>query len=341
LIYVKNNGDAVAAALAGVLKHGQSIRLSDSKSVGANRAFREVSNFVLTIENPASRLLDPLFSRFQLAIAVARFTWFMAGNNRLEDIAYYDPGVRRFSDDGFTVPGSDFGRRLIAPRSDLNQLENVISLLRRDPCTRRAVVAIYQPEDCGRDSRDIPCVLGLSFQIREGSLRTTVLMRSNNAVVLLPFNLFEFSMLAEIVACEIDIPLGALTYVALSMHVYEDNLLEATETIDRCTTHTVRSSSMGEMRDGSAPLQQIATLCELEARLRGFALKQDSAGMHDLIELFDNRLSAFWRSFAYVLVWFSASRIGDPLMKQAALNNLPCAWRLHLQTRSPTTKLRG
>src|SRR5207253_2360104 len=109
----------------------------------------------------------------------------------------------------------------------------------------------------------IPCAFGLFYHIRGEALHASVLMRSNNAFVLLPYNLFEFSLLAEAVAAELHVALGTLTYHALSMHVYQDNYRLAEET-------TLAGSSAGvgpipSMPFDPSPVEQIMDLVRLEA----------------------------------------------------------------------------
>src|SRR5207302_676113 len=151
---------------------------------------------------------------------------------RYADIAFYEPKVKGFTDDGISVPGSSYGRRIVQVRPGLDQLGSAISRLKDDPSSRRAAVTIYQPEDAVRESKDIPCAFGLFYHVRGGELYATLSMRSNNAVQLLPFNVFEFSLLAEVVACELGVPLGPLVYQAASMHVYDESLARAREIID-------------------------------------------------------------------------------------------------------------
>lgn len=334
MINVANNGEAVAFVLSEILKKGHDVSLAGTKSIGAGRTFRELVNLQVTIADPALRLVHPIFSKFRLGNAVARLAWMLAASNRVDDIAYYDPGVRRFSDDGVIVPGSDFGRRILAPSPGINQLHEVIRLLKEDRHTRRAVVAVYQPDDCGRDSRDIPCALNVAFHVRDNVLHPTVVMRSNNAWALLPYNLFEFSMIAEIVACEIRLPLGALTHIALSMHVYEEDLIAAAETVAHSTRGPVLAWSPGAMREAGSPLPQIKTLCEFESSIRKAGAAADIAEMKRLLAQCENALMPYWRSFALVLFWFSSSRMGSAELQSAALERLTAPWRELLMARA-------
>ncbi len=327
MINAANNGEAVALVLSEILRKGHDVSLAGTKSIGAGRTFRELVNLQATVADPALNLVHPIFRKFRLTNAVARLAWMLAASNRVEDIAYYDPGVRRFSDDGVIVPGSDFGRRILAPYPGVNQLHEVIRLLKEDRHTRRAVIAVYQPGDCGRDSRDIPCALNVAFHVRDSVLYPTVVMRSNNAWALLPYNLFEFSVIAEVVACEIGLPLGALTHIALSMHVYEEDLNAAAETVAQSSSAPVLAWSPGAMREAGSPLPQIETLCQFESSIRKAGAAADIVEMKRLLAQCETTLTPYWRSFVLVLFWFSGSRMGNTELQNAALERLAAPWR--------------
>jgi thymidylate synthase len=204
-IYTATNAsEAFKGTLQQVLESGSMLKAAESKSTGSNKIFQEILNYHLIIEDPRQRLFRNTKRTFNLPGAIARFIWMMAGNNRLADIEFYwGRAVTPFSDDAITVPGSSYGARMFSSSPGLNQIDAIIHRLQDDPSTRRAAVSIYQPIDAVRESRDIPCTFGLFFHVREEHLISTVIMRSNNALILLPYNIFEFSLLAEVIAQEV------------------------------------------------------------------------------------------------------------------------------------------
>ena len=125
-------------------------------------------------------------------------------------------------------------------------------MLRTNPTSRRAAISVYRAEDLARSSRDIPCLFGLMFHVRSGMLRPTVLMRANNAFGLLPYNLFEFSLLAEVVAAELALPLGPLIHNVISMHVYEPDF-EAATSLDRWVDKKSSGTALPRMPCSPSP----------------------------------------------------------------------------------------
>jgi hypothetical protein len=234
----------------------------------------------------------------------------MAGSDRLADIAFYEPRVHSFSDDGISVPGSSYGQRILRARPGLNQLESAIKRLKQDPATRRSAIAIYHPEDAVRESHDIPCAFGIFYRVLEGQLIATTLMRSNNAFVLMPYNIFEFSLLAEAVAIETNIPLGGLVHSAISMHVYQDNYDAAQSVISSYDSNPLQGmdTACPPIPLASSPLESIRKLVILEADLRHASAGLSGDNIEEMIDQGNAELNSYWRQLYFLLLLHVAKR---------------------------------
>jgi thymidylate synthase len=106
-----------------------------------------------------------------------------------------------------------------------HQMLNVATKLRGDEGTRQAIVTLWDPVlDNIPDMRDYPCTIMLQFQIEEGRLCMNVVMRSNDAWLGLPYDLFQFSQLQLTLARSVGLAYGWYRHTALSMHLYLDDL---------------------------------------------------------------------------------------------------------------------
>ena len=106
---------------------------------------------------------------------------------------------------------------------NLDQVEFVISELKRNPSSRRAVIIIRDVAvDAGND--DPACLQHIQFFIREGKLHCKVLFRSNDACKATFMNAFAFIMLQERIAKELGVEMGSYTHRANSFHCYEKDL---------------------------------------------------------------------------------------------------------------------
>jgi hypothetical protein len=240
-----------------------------------------------------------------------------AGSDRLEDIAFYEPKVRFYTDNKIAVPGSNYGARLFQPRPGTNQIQGVVERLRAEPESRRASAVIWSPEDAVRTSNDIPCAFGVFYHIRGGALTATTTMRSNNAHLLVPYNFFEFSMLAEAVAVECNVPLGDYVHWAASMHLLDR---ERDQYMDVLDAGAGQSVEMPPMPNNPGPLHQANQLGQYEARLRM------AGGARDVLQQYDQaseELHDYWRSLLGVLVVHKLLVIQDAGAAATVVDQMP------------------
>ena len=292
-----------------LLRRGRPVRIGESLSVASGEVTIELLNRSFDLWNPRDRLVYNPIRRFNLPRAVGRFLWMMAASDRVSDIEYYEPRARRFSDDGVTIPGSDDGRRLFAARPGLDQIARVVELLDREEHSRRGAVAVYLPEDAGRRSHDIPCTLSLAYNVRQGDLHATTLMRANDALGVMPYDVFLFSLLAEFVARSLGIPLAQYHHFAVSMHIYER---------DRARVEAIVASPRSPQAMAMAPMpaddlrDQMDRLLAFERDLRADAPATDDARvLGGYLRRADDELHPYWRDFADLLVFHASTRASN------------------------------
>lgn len=203
-----------------IMDHGLTYKSSDL-SMNHGQTIKEVWNASVCLTDPRKRILGSgLFPIFNPGLAVARFMYMLSGSNLLDPIAFYTDRVRQFSDDGETIPGSSYGKRIFGNKPIDNQFEIVAKLIAQRPDTKRAVITVYDSGDLERiDSRDIPCAMSIVFMPRGNVLHSTVCMRANDVVKLLPYNIFDFSLLQECMAARVGMEVGSYWHTAVSAHL--------------------------------------------------------------------------------------------------------------------------
>ena len=102
------------------------------------------------------------------------------------------------------------------------QLDFVISELKREPFSRRAVMSI---RDFSVDSTNNhpACLQSIQYFIREGKLDCCILFRSNDLPEAFFMNAFALIRLQETVADSLGLPVGSYSHRSNSMHAYEKN----------------------------------------------------------------------------------------------------------------------
>lgn len=151
----------------------------------------------------------------------------LAGRNDVAWIARFGGKMADYSDDGTTFNGA-YGYRWRHQYS-FDQLLEVVTLLQREPDTRRAVIQMWEPDDLKKSlpggimSRDVPCNTAIFFKIRNGLLNMTVCNRSNDMIWgAYGANVVQFSMLQEYVAALVGVDVGVYYQVSDSLHAYTD-----------------------------------------------------------------------------------------------------------------------
>jgi thymidylate synthase len=186
---------------------------------------REVLDVQLRLTRPRARLLyAPPARIINPAFAAAETVWLLSGTDA-PWIYDYNAQLRQYADDG--VLRGAYGPRMRNWGGEVDQLHRVVSLLREDPDSRRAVIQLYDPARDAAGHKDVPCTLGFRFQLRGGLLHMSTTMRGQDVWTGLPYDLFFFTTLHELVAGWLDADPGIYHHHVGSLHIYEHDLAKS------------------------------------------------------------------------------------------------------------------
>jgi thymidylate synthase len=177
----------------------------------------ELMGVVLELADPRARL-SRTERKGHVFSCLGELCWYLAKTNDVEFIAYYVERYRQEAE-GSVIYGG-YGPRLFAMRG-VDQVRNVIDLLKRKPDSRRAVVQLFNAEDIAADHKDVPCTCTLQFMMRDSRLHMFTSMRSNDAYLGLPHDVFAFTMVQEIVARSLNTEVGIYKHAVGSLHLYD------------------------------------------------------------------------------------------------------------------------
>ena len=233
-ILVNNVNEALSSGL-NLLARNSKAEESPSRNGPVRRAKGPV---VIETLCPTHRVLfsplrnaNPFFHLFESL-------WMLAGRQDLPWLAQFNKQMATYSDDGGKTQPAAYGHRWRKYFGD-DQLEAVVDHLARDPQSRRAVVAMWNPALMGDlyaatgGSKDVPCNTTIYFQIANtahGSvLNMTVTCRSNDVLWgAHGANAVHFSVLQEYIAAKLssrlqsDIGVGRMVQFANDYHLYTD-----------------------------------------------------------------------------------------------------------------------
>ena len=173
-------------------------------------------NVSFTIENPTDRIITTPWRKFNNAYAVKEWDWYLSGWPYVTEIKKHAKIWDRMHG-GDDHVNSNYGYQW----QRNNQLQKCIEQLKNNPNSRQAWVSIYDGKEKDDYQYDTPCTMCIGFDIKNGNLDMTVIMRSNDLVYGFCNDQYCFSMLQEMVANELNLPVGTYTHFAHDLHIYE------------------------------------------------------------------------------------------------------------------------
>jgi len=251
-------------------------------------------------------LLSPV-RRPNYRFGLAEALWILSGSEDARLIGKFNKQMLKYSDDGNVMWGA-YGPRL------MGQLGHVISVLKKDPFSRQAVLQTWRPQvspitnvddkllspaglsngarktprfvDNSWDTLDTPCTVTWHFQIRDGKLNLNVYMRSNDAWLGLPYDILSFTTVQRVVAAMLKVDPGIYCHIVGNIHLYENNWNAAIEVIKetRCANYLPPLPCFTEFQGASVP--KVMETCD---RILQVGIMNDQyAGLAPFIDAVNN-----------------------------------------------------
>ena len=193
-------------------------------------SYVERTGVLLKLDNPLARL-SRSESKGTIFSCLGELAWYLSGSNCADFISYYIPMYKNFAEKDNTIYGA-YGPRLKKKDGLHDQIENIISLLTIKPTSRQAVIQLFDARDISDSFKDIPCTISLQFLLRGGNLNLYTNMRSNDAYMGLPHDIFAFTMIQEIIAKSLGCQVGTYNHFVASLHLYIKDKDKARKFID-------------------------------------------------------------------------------------------------------------
>ncbi|MCX4785424.1 thymidylate synthase [Streptomyces sp. NBC_01221] len=211
-----------ADSMAELFADAVSLAKSGEKVSPRGIATREVRDVHMLLTQPRARLLHAPPARIlNPAFAVAETVWHLSGSDA-PWIFDYNARLREYADDG--VLRGAYGPRMRNWAGKVDQLGRVVEILKEDPDSRRALIQLYDPAQDAAGHRDVPCTLGFRFHLRASRLHMATMMRGQDVWIGMPYDVFFYTVLHELVAGWLDAELGDFHLHVGSLHIYENHL---------------------------------------------------------------------------------------------------------------------
>lgn len=117
-------------------------------------------------------------------------------------------------------------------RTGTDQLKNIVDGLRENPNSRRHVLTAWNPLQIDEMCLP-PCHVMSTFTILEGKLHATVTCRSQDILLGTPFNIASYGLMVHLLANDLNVEPGSLTWFGADVHLYDNHIDQAKEQISR------------------------------------------------------------------------------------------------------------
>ena len=159
-------------------------------------------------------------------LVVFELLWFLQGNSNATWLQ--ERGVRIWDEwaDQDGELGPIYGvqwRSWPAPNGErIDQIQQVIDTLKRDPNSRRIIVSAWNVADIPKMAL-APCHAMFQFYVADGKLSCMLIQRSSDMFLGVPFNIASYALLTHMIAQQVDMEVGEFIWASGDTHVYSNH----------------------------------------------------------------------------------------------------------------------
>src|SRR5476649_2092966 len=212
-----------------ILKHGAEKR--DRTGTGTMSVFGRQMRFDLDAGFPLTTT-----KKLHVKSIIHELLWFLAGDTNVKYLN--DNGVRIWDEwaDEQGDLGPVYGRQWRSwPTQDgrtIDQIANVVDMIRRNPDSRRLIVTAWNPADVDKMALP-PCHCLFQFYVARGRLSCQLYQRSADIFLGVPFNIASYALLTMMMAQVTGLQPGEFVHSFGDAHLYLNHLDQAREQLTR------------------------------------------------------------------------------------------------------------
>jgi thymidylate synthase len=180
----------------------------------------------------------PLITTKKLHIRsiVHELLWFIRGDTNLKylhdhKVSIWDEWADAKGDLG-PIYGAQWRSWPARDGGTIDQLANVIAMIRTNPDSRRLIVTAWNPADVERMALP-PCHCMFQFHVAGGRLSCQLYQRSADVFLGVPFNIASYALLTHMVAHVTGLKAGEFVHTLGDAHLYLNHLDQAREQLKR------------------------------------------------------------------------------------------------------------
>ena len=168
--------------------------------------------------------------RLPLKAIVHELLWFLAGDTNIKylkenGVSIWDEWADANGDLG-PVYGYQWRSWPTQDGGSIDQIANVVEMIRRNPDSRRLIVTAWNPADVGKMALP-PCHCLFQFYVARGRLSCQLYQRSADVFLGVPFNIASYALLTMMVAQVTGLQTGEFIHTLGDAHLYSNHLEQA------------------------------------------------------------------------------------------------------------------
>lgn len=156
----------------------------------------------------------------------------------LEEMASFK--ARILADDAFAAQygelGNIYGKQWREWRTStgetIDQLADLIAMIKTNPNSRRLIVSAWNPEDVPSMALP-PCHTLFQFYVADGKLSCQLYQRSADIFLGVPFNIASYALLTHLIARETGLDVGEFVHTMGDAHLYNNHIEQVKEQLSR------------------------------------------------------------------------------------------------------------
>lgn len=167
---------------------------------------------------------------------VYELLWFLSGDTNIQYLQ--ENGVRIWNEwadeQGNLGPvyGKQWRKWEAKDGRVIDQVQNVIDMIKTDPTSRRLIVNAWNVGEVDKMALP-PCHMMFQFFVMDGKLSCQLYQRSCDVFLGLPFNIASYSLLTHMVAQQCDLEVGEFVWTGGDVHIYSNHEAQVAEQLLR------------------------------------------------------------------------------------------------------------
>jgi len=121
------------------------------------------------------------------------------------------------------IYGSQWRHWKTSKGETIDQIEDLLNLLKNSPDSRRMIVSAWNPEDVPSMALP-PCHTMFQFYVADGKLSCQLYQRSADVFLGVPFNIASYALLTHLIANEVGLEVGEFVHTLGDAHIYLNHM---------------------------------------------------------------------------------------------------------------------